>query len=47
MTGTALMQCLIVFYAIIAIAFAWEGAWWKVLYWCAAAVLTLSVLNMK
>jgi len=45
--GQLLMQCLVVVYVIVAVVFAWEGNWWKVVYWCSASALTISVLNMK
>ena len=45
--GTVLMQGLIVFYVVLACVFAWENNWPKVLYWCSAGLITISVLWMK
>ncbi len=47
MTGTLLMQALVLIYIVTAIVFATEGNWPKCLYWCGAAVITTSVLWMK
>jgi len=44
MASTALMQCLLVAYAVIAGTAAWEGDWWRVLYWVSAAGITSSVI---
>jgi hypothetical protein len=41
------MQALVVVYVIIALVFATEGNWPKVLYWVAASLITTSVLWMK
>ena len=45
--GTLLMQGLVVFYVVIAVVFAFEGNWPKVLYWISAGLITTSVLWMK
>ena len=46
-SGTLLMQGLIVAYVVIAVVFAFEGNWPKVLYWISAGLITTSVLLMK
>lgn len=47
MTGTLLMQGLIVVYVIVAVVFLWEGNYPKAVYWIGAAIITSSVLVMK
>lgn len=45
--GDSLMKGLLVVYAVIASAYAWEGNWPKVWYWISAANITGSVLVMR
>jgi len=45
--GDSLMIFLLCFYAVIALAFAWEGNYPKALYWVGAFIITSSVLWMK
>lgn len=47
MNGDLLMKGLIVFYAVVACVFAWEGNWPKMTYWIGAAIITSSVVVMK
>ena len=46
-TGTLLMQGLVVLYVIVACVFAYELNWPKMTYWIGAAIITSSVLRMK
>lgn len=45
MTSTRLMQGLVIAYALIALSAAWELNWWRVLYWCSAAGITIAVIG--
>jgi hypothetical protein len=47
MSGTVLMQGLVVTYVIVACVFAYEGNWPKCAYWIGASIITSSVLWMK
>jgi hypothetical protein len=47
MSGTLLMQGLVVVYIVVAITFAYEGNWPKCAYWIGASIITSSVLWMK
>ena len=47
MTGDTLMVGLIVVYVVLAVIFAFEGNWPRVLYWVSAGLITTSVLWMK
>ena len=45
--GTNLMRILIVEYIVIALAFAYQRNWPKMLYFISAAMISVSVLMMK
>lgn len=47
LTSTRLMQWLLLAYAVIAVAAAWERNWPRCLYWVSAAGITASVIWMK
>lgn len=47
MSGDLFVYALMTLNAGAALSYAWEGAWWKVVYWCAVVVLNLSLLKLK
>lgn len=47
MLGHGFMALIMVLYCVTALAFAWEGNWWKMWYWLAALQITFTVYWMK
>ncbi len=45
--STRLMIALMVAYAVIAAASAWERNWWRVLYFVGAILISIAVLGMS
>ena len=46
MAGDWFVMALMTLNAGAAIAYAYQGVWWKVLYWCAVVLLNLSLLKL-
>lgn len=46
-TSNLLMLCLIAEYVVIAMVSIYEGNYWRAVYWCAASVLSFSVMRMS
>ena len=47
MTGDLFLKALIGLYTVATFAYAYEGAWPKVLYFCGSVILSIGVLYMK